>query len=444
MFIKININYLNHNIYLSIMKTFTKYLTFFIVMSLISPAAAFSGSPVAESDSVEMGPSYANDIYYSMKHGQVASVERGNWDIAFHTPLFSATILTNGATGVNLYSYPNADTTGWNSIDTTGLSGWAPLYDHPDDWEIGAFNRHETGHPDYGWGKYNPVSHEVIGDSLYIIQLRDGSFKKLWIVKRGYVNGGADYLYVFKFANLDNSGEITVQLNPANYLSKNFIYYSLQTNEVIDRDPESSTWDLLFTKYMSVQPNGEPYPVTGVLNNFNVAANKNQGVTPDFIDWTALPLDTAKSPIGWDWKVFDMQTFTWSVVDSLVYFVQSLEGDVYKLYFTKFTGSSSGKAVFVKELTSSLAVGEPVEETAHFSVYPNPASGFINLVNENAGGNTVKVILRDITGKSVLDRDVDNSGSVRLDLEGIPEGIYLLTIDNGAQAETHKLIISSR
>jgi hypothetical protein len=85
-----------------------------------------------------------------------------------------------------------------------------------------------------------------------------------------------------------------------------------------------------------------------------------------------------------------------------------------------------------------------VEETAHFSVYPNPASGFINIVSENSGGNTVKVILRDITGKSVLDRDVDISGSVRLDLEGIPEGLYLLTLDNGIRAETHKLIISSR
>ena len=95
-----------------------------------------------------MGPSYANDIYYSLENGVVATVSRTNWDIGFHTTVWTASIITNGGAGVNLYTYPNADTTGWNTVDTIGMASWPVLYDSEDNWEDGAFNRNAGGHPD--------------------------------------------------------------------------------------------------------------------------------------------------------------------------------------------------------------------------------------------------------------------------------------------------------
>ncbi|HEX7412305.1 MAG TPA: hypothetical protein VF298_09210, partial [Bacteroidales bacterium] len=108
-------------------------------------------------DSVAMGAGYANEIYYSMANGQVASVPRTQWDIAFRTPNRSSSIMINEGASVMLYTYPKSDTSGWATVDTVGIKSWKPMYNSQDDWENGAFSRNAKGHPDYGWGIYNTV-----------------------------------------------------------------------------------------------------------------------------------------------------------------------------------------------------------------------------------------------------------------------------------------------
>ncbi len=160
------------------MKTYTLIALILTLSFTVSGQAFKSAGDVAVLDSVVMGPGYANDIYYSFEDGVVASVPRANWDIGFHTTLWTAAIITNGAAGVNLYTYPNSDTTGWSAVDTAGLGFWPILYDSEELWEDGAFTRNATGHPDYGWGKYNPITHDVVGDSIYLLQTLDGTYQK--------------------------------------------------------------------------------------------------------------------------------------------------------------------------------------------------------------------------------------------------------------------------
>ncbi|MCX6909508.1 MAG: DUF2339 domain-containing protein, partial [Verrucomicrobia bacterium] len=105
--------------------------------------------------------------------------------------------------GVALYTYPKSDTSGWATIDTTGLSSWKPMYNDPGNWENGAFSRYAKGYFDYGWCIYNDVTHNLVGDSLFVIKLRDGNFKKLWMIKK---LSSLD-IYLFRYANLDGSGE---------------------------------------------------------------------------------------------------------------------------------------------------------------------------------------------------------------------------------------------
>ena len=118
------------------------HISLFLMISI----AGFSqpekaGQALNAQDSVVLGLSYANDLYFSFENGVVSTVPRTNWDIGFHTTVMTASIITNGASGVNLYTYPKADTTGWNTVDTAGISGWKILYDNEKDWEDGAFNR---------------------------------------------------------------------------------------------------------------------------------------------------------------------------------------------------------------------------------------------------------------------------------------------------------------
>ena len=211
----------------------------------------FTASGQVISDSAVMGTGYANDIYYSFENGSVLSTPRAAWDIAIHTPIFTATLLTNGSSGVQLYTYPTADTSGWNTLDTAGIT-WKVLYNSEELWEDGAFNRNATDQFDFGWGKYNPVNHDVVGDSLYIIKCIDGQYRKLWIIRKHSLGN----TYYMRYANLDGSNEhnVTLDINP--FTSKNFVYFKFPGEELVDREPDTASWDILFTQYVAIQPNG--------------------------------------------------------------------------------------------------------------------------------------------------------------------------------------------
>jgi len=424
------------------MKYFT-LLTLFIALSLNAFSQEFkSGAFESSMDSVQMGPGYANDVYYSFEDGVVAVVPRSNWDIAFHTTIWSATILTNGAStsnGVFLYTYPNADTAGWASVDTVGMAGWPMLYDSEDVWEDGAFSRNATGHPDYGWGKYNPISHDVVGDSIYILKTSDGQVKKLWIQRKH----SAGNTYFIRHANLDGSGEQEQELNINPYTTKNFVYYSFTTNELIDREPDTASWDILFTKYMAIQPNGTPYPVIGVYNNFEVYSNMFYPVGPDFIDYMSMPFDSTKSPIGWEWKTFDMGSFTWSVADSTAFFVHTRKNNVYKLVFTKFEGSSTGNIVFSKESMTNSGVFEN-ESAGTLKIYPNPVKDllYIDLGADHQG--EADVYMFDVTGRQVFnDRVMADGGVISFALPSGAklQGMYLLRVNTGKGSYTSRFIV---
>lgn len=385
------------------------------------------------SDSITMGSQYANDVYYSFTDGEVLSVNRSNWDIGFYTLTWSAGMIINDGTGTELRCYAAADTSGWNAIDTTGLSTWPLLYNSVDDWEEGAFNRSAGGHPDYGWGVYNTITHNVVGDSIYILKLADGTYKKFWILQKISIEN----TYEFKYANLDGTDEMNVTLDVNDYTDKNFVYYSLSNEAVLDREPASDSWDILFTKYMGILEGGVPYPVTGVLNNINVPANRFEMVAPDFEDWTAAEIDSTKSPIGFDWKYFDMTSFTYAVEDSLVFFVRDFNKDVYKIVFTAFD-YTQGKAVFEKSMIHASAVSE-VSQNHRFVVFPNPATDFINIkpINGFEGG---EIMITDYTGKTVL-RNKMNEENVRIAIDQLKSGMYLLTVHSGNEAIVQKLLV---
>jgi len=63
-----------------------------------------------------------------------------------------------------------------------------------------------------------------------------------------------------------------------------------------------------------------------------------------------------------------------------------------------------------------------------WNVYPNPASGIVNI--SVAAGNYV-IELTDLTGRTVLQQT--SNGSTQLSLNGISNGIYLVRLFEGAQ-----------
>jgi len=416
------------------------YFTILTGMSLFASMAfspALNAQVVLKSDSVTMGQYYANEIYYSMKNGEVSSYARNSWDIAFRAKIMSSSIITNDGTGVVLWSFPKADTAGWATVDTSGLSTWTRMFNDPADWENGAFSRNAQGHPDYGWGRYNDQTHDIVGDSLMIIKLRDGSFRKLRIIRKNSINN----IYYFRIANLDGSSQQDLSINCNNFITKDFVGFSLETNLVVDYQPVKTSWDLVFTKYMSIQSGGQPYPVTGVLSNDGVKSKKFSPVSLNYVDYTPGVWDSTRSSVGWEWKYIDTN-YVYHIVDSTVFFVKSLDAEIYKLVFSKFAGSSTGLIVFETGKVSGLGItGKTIP--GELSIYPNPAVNRVNVSFTRASGEPALLELSDMAGRILERRSLEPGfGQLSLDVSGLGSGIYFIRISSAEGSVSKKVMIS--
>lgn len=313
---------------------------------------------IVKNQSLSYGAAYANDVYYSLKNGVISTVPRATWDLAFSVYSMSSSIIINESTGVLLKAFPNSWT--WASTtDTTGFVNWTSLRNSDTSWETGAFNANATGYPNYGWGIYNPVSHNIEnaeGGKLYIIKFADKSCKKVWIETKL----SSLQKYSFRFANLDGSNEHVISSLDLSASKANFVYYSLQNNTRLDREPDTKTWDLLFTRWEDID-NATPYMVAGVLQNYIAkggapGAIQDLGVKaidftttdPSTISYTDGQFSTNINTIGWKWKTFNNG---WSVPTNKYYIVKDKAGRIYQIQFLTFGGSGTGNFSFnIKQL----------------------------------------------------------------------------------------------
>jgi hypothetical protein len=404
-------------------------------------------------DTVSIGPGYANHVWYSLENDEIGSAPKNDWDIAFETSSYGTSIHLNAGGGAELWVY-STDTTEWATIDTTGLSTLTKLYNSDTTWAIGAFDGIADPNDDFdlGWGTYSLATHTVTGDKIYIIKLTDGSFHKIWI--KSLASG----TFTFRHANVDGSGDMTYSVSKADYNTKNFVAYSLVNHAIVDREPASDDWNLVFGSYFANVPDGNggvlPCGVTGVRSNIGVevAVAENLADAANYTDYEAETFQTNITAIGHYWKSINMSTFQWDITDSLAYFVGTQDGDIWKLVFTGFSGSSTGNFIFSKEklleadTVQQVGILENEPLAATMTVYPNPNNGqevtvVLNLLN---GNETANLQVHDLAGRQVYTAQVNtNSGILQLHLpaQHLNAGLYIVTLTVNGQNTQQKLII---
>ena len=296
-----------------------------------------------QQQTISMGTNSNQDVYYSLDQGTVSTVTRTDWDIEFSTSTQSATIRINEGAGVQLYCV--GDTNQWDSFVSFDAGSYSELLNDKTDWSIGAFNQNASSMINFGWGTYNMVEHNVYADSIYVIKLSDGNYKKLFIRERNGLTG----TYFLRWANVDGSDEVNTSFSCAPYVDQvYFIQYSIVNSEVVEAEPSKDNWDFMFTRYNIVIPAGPGmemvYPVTGVLSNPDVSIAKVTGVPVQSANITDSPsgFSSVADAIGYDWKESDPVTHEISLVDSLSYFIEALDGKTYQLYFTEYGGLDQG------------------------------------------------------------------------------------------------------
>lgn len=404
------------------------------ILSILVPFIGFS-----QADSISYGPGYSQQVYYSFANGEVKSSDNTSWDLAFGTGGFDTDIRINDGFGVELYLYPNGDTSDWSTIDSTGMQNWTPRYNSDTSWQVTAFAAPNVTHPDYGWGIYNSFTHNVEGDSIYVIKLTDGTYKKFKLDIMA-----ANGIFTFSYADLDGSNEIQGSIDKTMYNSKKHVYYALTNDSTMDLEPEEGSWDVVFTKYQQPQPQGGFYSVTGILAAGGITVAESRGEDVTKVGWYGQDYTTNIGTIGSDWKSFNMGTFKYDILDSLTYFVTDTNEIVWQLTFTGFEGSSTGKTTFNKSQVGVLSVENSPLAINSVSLYPNPAVTTATLeIESSVNQDNLNVTIYSLTGSVVYAQivNVTNTALLEIPVTSWNKGMYLVRIGNDANAVIKQLIV---
>lgn len=439
-------------------------------ITLFTVAAAIGLQANAQTwvaDSVEMGASYGNDVFYSVVSGNDAQQPANNWDIAFQTtkfgePMFNASIRANhNKRDVQVYSLHKVASTSFGQLTSadTMVTYGNQLLNQDTSWGTGAFTTNRaTGLFDYGWGTYDVNTHNLTGDSLYLVKA-GGVFYQLWIQK--YVSVG-NVGYTFRVALWDGTNDKTDSIKRvAPYTDRLFAYYNLATGTFIDREPARKDWQIMFTQYLKDRVFGQNpskyQNYVGVLSNLKVKVAAVTGVDPTTITSTNYQTHTPSASaysntIGDNWKRFDGGSFTWNIAPDTSYIIipDTANGkqEYYHLRFTRFDGTATGKIVFETRLLATVPLGVnnvTGEAKAHFSIYPNPAQNEVNIMIDakEAQPNSV-MLVADMTGKTIVNQTVALKAGVNaysINMAAYPAGTYIVTIGNSSWKVTEKVAV---
>jgi type IX secretion system substrate protein len=391
-------------------------------------------------DVVSIGQGYSNQAFYSMQNGEISNIDNTDWDLAFQISGFQAAIIVNSKNDVRLFK-SGFHANDWGLLtpsDTINvLNASNELYNSDTSWWSGAFNvTFDPNNPfDLGWGVYDFATHIVSGDSIYFMILPNGAVKKVWIESL------ANAVYTFRHANLDGTNEVTATLDKMNYTARNFGYYSVTNNLVIDREPNKYDWDLVFHQYVAITP--FIYKVTGVESNDSVNVAKAYPVDYALADPWGFPYSHYINTIGNDWKAFDLNSFSWVLVDSTVYFVQDRNGQIWKMQFTSFGGSSTGDFEFTKEPVSATGINEN-DSPSIIGLYPNPASNYVRIVTDKVTPDA-SLSIYAITGEQMLTLPIAGNGELKefdIDVSELAAGLYVINVQSSAGSVFIKLTIA--
>lgn len=437
-----------------------KHLLFASALSVASQVHAQAPAWILDTISTESG--YLKNVYYSLQNGEVAKVDADNWHIGFSTGLFSASVIVNSADkGVKLYDIGgNVGAFGTDlttALDNAITTNPMPLYNSNITWEEGAFNKgNANGTLGYGWGDYNTSSHWIVGNRVFGLVTPTDTFQVVIVNKQTAQVPNAP-VYNFKIAKINGTNQVvkSITIGSTPDANRYFYYYNIETDMFVSREPARSDWDFVFSNYNdeNVVFNNEQYKVFGVVNNEDIRVARVDTPDADFDNivpsYASFTYDTANNSIGRAWKTSGPNGAV--VNDSLCYFIETFNGDIWQLVFTAHNSALAsvdpGLVALKKRKVYSnpASVGNVNAAVTAFSVFPNPANGDINVVMDvkDKSGNT-QMLISDISGRIVYRGTVNvNTGlnAYYINSASFAPGTYVVALSNGSWKVAEKLVV---
>lgn len=280
------------------------------------------GSPSANTVQVTMGSDYGDQLFFSLTSGTVvAQNHRENWDLAFecgennrHIRLNSSHFMAMSVTeSMNLDEVNNQTAVNWRYDNAAGKEDSTAFYN----WEINRVYIVDRG---------SSVSGQPLGKM------------KIQVVSVTATG------YEMRFAALNDAGYSTVTIPKDS--AYNYSFFSFVTGNTVAIEPPKDQWDLCFTTYTNVFPDGTPYLVTGVLTNGYITRAFESTQAFEDIQYAtaaALTFSTDQDVIGYDWKAYNFDLGTYVTQSGKVYILKSVDARYYKLRFLDFYDASGEK-----------------------------------------------------------------------------------------------------
>ena len=425
----------------------------FVVVTLFLCGKAQISSP----DTAYTSPENRDMTFYNLRTGVKTFVTNDDWHLAVSVrpsvfpsnTLQGTTLRLNGSFGVTAYMILGFTADSFYSVvDTAGLASWQELNDSDTMLDRGALNYgYNISVFNYGWGVYSgPPNHNVVGNKVFVIELPDGSLKKFLVYQLE-----RDTAWDFHLANLDNSDFQSIHVSKNDYDGKNFVYLNLLNYQIKNKEPLSADWDLQFLKYSAMDFTfGKSVPIVGVWVNKGVTVAERRGVEVADNNFSSLSFSNKLNTIGWDWKMLltNQQNLagkdlpvngdSYRVEDSLTYFIQTLTGDLYKLYFTGYGGVSKGSVSFnLLSFNSTDIESDATEEANVLKLFPNPCGNSITLSDNNNG----RIQIFDMNGRQVMEAE-KNEKALVVNTSDFQSGIYFLSFVSNNMRAMKKFVVS--
>ncbi|MES2513760.1 MAG: HmuY family protein [Bacteroidota bacterium] len=276
---------------------------------------------------VNMTSNYKNQVWFSLSENKIVSTNfKTDWDIAFESLATGNHVVLNSSLGMRVYK---TNFTQLSEVtDTTGLAIHEVVDSPTGNLDSTAIGEWEVNNNVFIVNRGFSETGQVLG------------FYKLKILSASANN--------FTFEYADIFGTETFQRTITKDESYNFNAYSFTLHQQVEIEPLKSNFDLCFTQFTHVFTNPlHYYQVTGVLcNSFRtrVTSITDRPFTDISInDTLGRSFNDYRNSIGYDWKVFDLNTNLYTVNTSQCYIINDNKGFYYKLHFIDFYNSAGLK-----------------------------------------------------------------------------------------------------
>lgn len=296
-------------------------------------SVVFAENFVSPGSSVQLdagGPEFVKQAFIDLSKQAVSNTDKNTWDLAFLSNGFHVTL---NATE-EIMARQLTDKTSLAEVTASDTTNFAQ------EMVIGPFSslaaREWIDDPSGDLTKtaIAAISENNDDNKVYIVKRDAGNWKKIKVDRSGDN-------YSIQFADIGSTSfeEVIIQKDD----TYNAVFFSLD-DQVALFEPEKGQWDFMYGTYTTFSTFGEPIPY-----NFSdyIVINRNgtesamvmidDNTTYEDFDLSAastIDFSTEFNIIGSSWR----DVFSGTVRSDRFYVIKDIDGNIYKLRFTKLTG----------------------------------------------------------------------------------------------------------